>query len=166
MMLAAAAVRDEAPHVLTRKPPWAIGISGKGNDYRIAVRVQRVESGLQTVLDEIRERCKGEMVVRHVGKVLKQVPWHQKQNRPLRIGGSIGHVDITAGTLGCFVTPRSGHGKTIVLMPPRPASPMGSSIITIGSNRSARLPASGRIRLTKEKPSRKSDERLASLRAA
>lgn len=30
-------------------------------------------------------------------------PWYQENQRPLIIGASIGHVDITAGTLGAFV---------------------------------------------------------------
>ncbi len=49
--------------------------------------------------------CQGRNRRQIIGKIVKQKkPWHQSRNRPLRIGGSIGHVDITAGTLGCFVT--------------------------------------------------------------
>lgn len=30
-------------------------------------------------------------------------PWHRKNARPLLIGTSVGHVDVTAGTIGAFV---------------------------------------------------------------
>ncbi len=103
---AASAVRAATTAELPKTLPVAIGISGKGTNYRLAVRVQRAEPGLETLLDDMRRRSKGEMEVRHVGKVLAQQPWHRRRNRPLRIGGSIGHFKITAGTLGCFVTPR------------------------------------------------------------
>lgn len=103
---AASAVRASTTAELPTTPPVAIGISGKGDNYRLAVRVQRAEPGLETLLEDIRRRSKGEMEVRHVGPVRAQQPWHQRRNRPLRIGGSIGHFNITAGTLGCFVTPR------------------------------------------------------------
>ena len=42
------------------------------------------------------------------------VPWHQKKNRPLRIGSSIGHYKITAGTLGGFVRSRD-DGSVLIL---------------------------------------------------
>jgi hypothetical protein len=35
-------------------------------------------------------------------------------NRPLRIGGSVGHFKITAGTLGCFVRARIGDALHIL----------------------------------------------------
>lgn len=108
---AAIAVRASVAARSSKKFPLAIGVTGKGNKYRLAVRVQKTEPGLESVLEDIRRQSKGEMDVRHVGVVLAQQPWHQRRNRPLRIGGSIGHVDITAGTLGCFVTPRGGGGE-------------------------------------------------------
>ncbi len=104
------AVRESATATPSKRFPLAIGVTGRKQEFRLAVRVQKTEPGLEAVLEEIRRRCKGEMEVRHVGTVLAQKPWHQSRNRPLRIGGSIGHVDITAGTLGCFVTPRGAGG--------------------------------------------------------
>ena len=52
-------------------------------------------------IDTIRKRAKGEVEVRYIGKVTKRAarPWHQKTTRPLRIGASLGHFKITAGTL-------------------------------------------------------------------
>lgn len=88
------------------EPPasMALGIRGRKGDYRLAVRVQQATPGLDSIVEKIWKRARGEVDVRLVGRVVKQQPWHQRRNRPLRIGGSIGHVRITAGTLGCFVT--------------------------------------------------------------
>lgn len=84
--------------------PMALGIRGRKGSYRLAVRVQQATPGLDSIVERIRKRARGEVDVRVVGRVVKQQPWHRRRNRPLRIGGSVGHVKITAGTLGCFVT--------------------------------------------------------------
>ena len=42
------------------------------------------------------------------------LPWYQKMTRPLRIGASIGHFKITAGTLGAFVRSRD-DGSVLIL---------------------------------------------------
>lgn len=66
-------------------------------------------------IEAIRKRAKGEVDVRYVGRVVKRaVPWYQRRNRPLRIGGSIGHYNITAGTLGCFVRSRADEATLIL----------------------------------------------------
>jgi hypothetical protein len=82
----------------------ALGVTGRNGQFKLAVRVHERTRGLDVVLNDIRNRCKGEMSVKIVGNVVKQAPWHQSRNRPLRIGGSVGHFQITAGTLGCFVS--------------------------------------------------------------
>jgi S1-C subfamily serine protease len=84
----------------------ALGVTGKNGKFQLAVRVHERSEGIDIVLDDIRRRCKGEMSVKIIGNVVKQAHWHQSKNRPLRIGGSVGHFQITAGTLGCFVTKR------------------------------------------------------------
>jgi hypothetical protein len=38
----------------------------------------------------------------------------QQRHRPLKIGVSVGHVDVTAGTLGCFVREPEGEGTFIL----------------------------------------------------
>lgn len=94
----------------------ALGIAPSGKqDYRLAVRVQRraLEHGPE--LSRIQALAKGEVDVRYIGRVVKRATaWHQKRNRPLRMGGSIGHYKVTAGTLGCFVRAR-GNGRTLIL---------------------------------------------------
>jgi hypothetical protein len=97
----------------------ALGIArARGDDFRLAVRLQR--RGLEDAapLEVIRARARGEVEVRYVGRVAKQArrpaaakpeaPWQQGRTRPLLIGASIGHHRITAGTLGGFVVLRKG----------------------------------------------------------
>jgi hypothetical protein len=100
---AARATRVSARTVTHRDLPLAVGIQGRGGKYRLALRVQRVLPGLDAVVEHIRRRARGEVEVRMVGRVVKQNVWHRSRNRPLLIGGSIGHFGITAGTLGAFV---------------------------------------------------------------
>ncbi len=88
----------------------ALGIAPKGKEFLLALRLQHrtMENSLE--VEVIRKRAKGEVDVRYIGRVLKSAkPWHQKRNRPLRIGGSVGHFHITAGTLGFFVRSRTGQ---------------------------------------------------------
>jgi hypothetical protein len=87
----------------------AFGISGRGRkEFQLAVRIRELAPGLESLINEVRRAARGEIEVRLVGRVVAQAPWHQRRNRPLRIGGSVGHVGVTAGTLGCFVAPRRG----------------------------------------------------------
>lgn len=99
----------------------ALGITRKSaNDFQLAVRVQRPELVDSPQVAAIIKRAKGEADVRYIGRLGKRattsaaVPWNRKNARPLRIGVSIGHFKITAGTLGCFVTRRS-DGALLVL---------------------------------------------------
>lgn len=99
----AMAAMDDVPRSV------AVGIAPAGNDFHLAVRIQHRAMENSPEVELIRKQAKGEVDVRYIGRVLKSAkPWHQKRNRPLRIGGSIGHYKITAGTLGCFVRPRGG----------------------------------------------------------
>ena len=101
-----------APSVAPQRPaPLAIGICGRQGSCKLALRVHDAIPGVNTVLDRVSRRARGEVDVRFVGRVVKQIPWRHRRNRPLRIGGSVGHVRITAGTLGCFVTRRDGNAE-------------------------------------------------------
>jgi len=112
LALAAQPRSDAAGHHRT----IALGVARKGRSgFHLAVRVQRRELENGDEVERIRKRAKGEVDVRYVGRLVKRAtPWHQKENRPLRVGGSVGHFRITAGTLGCFVTSRS-DGSTFIL---------------------------------------------------
>lgn len=98
------------------RSPIALGIQGKGNSWKLAVLVQEISPGVQQQIDDITRRAKGEVEIQLIGYVHKQTrkPWYQKKARPLRIGLSVGHVDITAGTLGCFVS-RADDNRVLIL---------------------------------------------------
>ncbi len=94
----------------------ALGVArGARSEFRLAVRVQRREMEQSREIDAIRRQARGEVDVRYVGQVVKRaVQWHRRRNRPLRVGGSIGHVRVTAGTVGGFV--RDGaSGETLIM---------------------------------------------------
>lgn len=89
----------------------ALGIARVGrNDYRLAVRIQRRSLVGTAEIENIRRRARGEVDVRYVGRITKRavIP-NQRRRRPLRIGISVGHFRITAGTLGAFVKLRSSN---------------------------------------------------------
>ena len=93
----------------------ALGIRVEGNDYKIAVRLQQPRGSVEELLKEVTAMAGSETEIRYVGKVSKlQLP-QQARTRPLRIGISIGHFKITAGTLGCFVKSRTGTGGPLIL---------------------------------------------------
>jgi hypothetical protein len=81
----------------------ALGLTGTNHQYRIAVRTHDRSAITQELVQRIRIRVRGECEVKFVGRIRPQASWHRERNRPLRVGGSLGHVQITAGTLGCFV---------------------------------------------------------------
>ena len=108
----AIAVVDRTPRLI------AVGIAPVKNSeqFKLAVRVQRRGLAESEHVEKLRKLAHGEIEVRYIGRVQKQatgVPWHQQKNRPLRIGGSVGHFKVTAGTLGGFVRSR---GKNDVLI--------------------------------------------------
>lgn len=109
----------ESVEVLKETPRlMAIGIAphGKGEGFRLAVRLQRRGLAESEQVEHLRKLAKGEVDVRYVGRVQKRaggLPWHLERNRPVRIGGSVGHFKVTAGTLGGFVRSR---GKNDVLV--------------------------------------------------
>lgn len=100
--------------------PIALGIQGQGGDYKLAVRVQETPPGIHQIIERMRQRAHGEIDIRLVGYIHKQParrkkPWHQIKQRPLLPGISVGHIDVTAGTLGCFVTHRDSPGQAMIL---------------------------------------------------
>jgi hypothetical protein len=95
----------------------ALGIAQTGSgQFRLAVRYQRRELADSRELDLIRKKAKDEVDVRYIGRLTKlsEPPWPQRRHRPLRLGTSIGHHRITAGTLGAVVRRRK-DGATLLL---------------------------------------------------
>ena len=93
----------------------ALGIRVEGDDYKIAVRLQHPREAVSELLQEITSMAGADTEFRYIGKVSKRQLPQQTRTRPLRIGLSIGHFKITAGTLGCFVKSRSGVGGPMIL---------------------------------------------------
>jgi len=97
-------------------PTMAIGITTKGKEHKLAIRLQRRALEDHPMLTRIREKAKGEVDIKYVGRIqkLETAAALQKRRRPLVVGCSIGHFKITAGTLGCFVKDRS-TGEVLIL---------------------------------------------------
>jgi hypothetical protein len=98
------------------QPSIALGIARQGaSDFRLAVRCQRQELMSGPEMQRIHSEASNEVDVRFIGIISKRaVPWCQQRHRPLKIGTSIGHFAITAGTLGCFVRKRGEKGLHIL----------------------------------------------------
>lgn len=76
----------------------------EGGEYRLAVRVQDREAMRGPLIGRIEAAARGEVEVRYVGRVVKRsAPFFQARQRPLLIGVSVSHFEVTAGTLGAFV---------------------------------------------------------------
>lgn len=92
----------------------ALGVARRRDEYRLAVRVQRASLLHSGLVEQIVREAQGEADVRLIGRLDKraktrQVPWYQTNTRPLLIGASVGHVDVTAGSIGAFVTRGGKH---------------------------------------------------------
>ncbi|RUR71064.1 hypothetical protein EJP67_28820 [Variovorax guangxiensis] len=85
----------------------ALGVSQHptSKEYRLAIRLQRRSLLDRPELTRLTEMARGEIDIKFVGRIQKRaaLSWEQRRHRPLKIGISVGHRDITAGTLGCFV---------------------------------------------------------------
>lgn len=106
-------------HRLDVAPPpatLALGVAPRASGgFVLAVRIQQraLQGGRE--LDLIARKAKGEVDVRYIGHVRKRAaPWYRERQRPLRIGCSVGHFKVTAGTLGAIVRPRGGGPPCIL----------------------------------------------------
>ena len=94
--------------MLGPRPSLALGIAAKASEYALAVRLFDQSPSTLRVAEVARTRAAGEADVRYVGLVSapRRVPkggQFRKRIRPVAPGYSIGHKDVTAGTLGAFV---------------------------------------------------------------
>jgi hypothetical protein len=106
------AIAARATRTMNAPRSLALGVArgSRRGDYKLAVRVQRAEAWeMSDIKRQVEKRSSKEVDVRFVGHISKAaVAWERRRHRPLRIGTSIGHYLITAGTLGCFVVDSSG----------------------------------------------------------
>jgi hypothetical protein len=87
----------------------SVGVArGKGkNDYHVGVRIHAAGALGRALEETVRTRVGKEADIRFVPKVRKRAKkrpaWFRARRRPLEPGLSVGHPDITAGTLGAIV---------------------------------------------------------------
>ena len=108
-------VRAQDVGRVSRPRTIAIGVAvTAANDYKLAIRVQNplLIGGRQVAA--LHDLAKGEVDLRYIGGVRKsQQPSPLQGNvRPLRPGASVGHVRVTAGSIGAFV---QSEGQTMIL---------------------------------------------------
>lgn len=87
--------------------PVGLGFAKRGTENILAVRFYDNFSYWRNKFSWFQSLTRGELDVRFVGPIAVDHPdtsiWYQNRVRPLKIGSSIGHFKVTAGTLGCFV---------------------------------------------------------------
>lgn len=98
----------------------ATGICVLGSGaYGVAVRTFGQSELASGIADASRELAGDECDVRDVGMV-RALQWDpgelQGRHRPLRPGLSISHLDVSAGTIGAFVTPAGGDGSVVAVL--------------------------------------------------
>jgi hypothetical protein len=82
----------------------ALGVARAGTgEYSIAVRVQSPLLMDGEEIAAIRHIAKGEVDVKYIGQIQKrQAPWYQQKCSPIRIGCSVAHFKVTAGSVAAF----------------------------------------------------------------
>jgi hypothetical protein len=87
-------------------PTVALGVAPgeRPGDFQLAIRVQHSELIRSSLIDHLVDAARGEADVTFIGLGFKQ----SGKCRPVTLGCSVGHPDITAGTLGCFVAVSGG----------------------------------------------------------
>ena len=97
-------IRAQNIEMASRPRTIALGVArASAGDYKLAVRVQSPLLVEGKEVETISQLAKGEVDVRYIGQVQKrQLPWYQQKCRPVRIGCSVAHFKVTAGTVGAF----------------------------------------------------------------
>jgi hypothetical protein len=108
-------IRAQSIDMASRPRTIALGVARASvGDYKLAVRVQSPLLLGGKEVEAISQLAKGEVDVRYIGQVQKrQLPWYQERSRPVRIGCSVAHFKVTAGTVGAFV--RSASQNSMIL---------------------------------------------------
>jgi hypothetical protein len=89
-------------------------VGARSNDYELVAMFQNRKLKNADILSKIETQSRGEVRIVYAGRVRARAPWHRELNSTLRMGSSIGHHKVTAGTLGCFVQ-HLENGKSGVL---------------------------------------------------
>lgn len=121
---------------------FALGVAPSGDkNFRIAIRIQRRAMIDHPQVRRVVEMARNEVDIRYIGQIIKRpavaVPALRGTCRPLLVGASVGQYQVTAGTLGGFVTPRGGTGAHILsnnhVLANENAASVGDAILQPGS---------------------------------
>lgn len=160
------AAQDTGPfHDAVESPRLALGISRRGKkDYVLAVRFQSEAVEGHPFVQQLIAKAHDEVDLRYVGRIHKRsaAVWYRAKQRPLLIGCSVGHHQVTAGTLGCFVQKRGGGPLSILsnnhVLANENRAQKGDAILQPGRLDGGKLPGSriaslaGSKRLAKHTP--------------
>jgi len=81
----------------------ALGVAKLASGWGLAIRVQEPTGSSRELVHYLVGKAAEEADVKVVGPVITHAGSPTDRYRPLQRGVSIGHPDVTAGTLGCFV---------------------------------------------------------------
>ncbi|WP_131800124.1 hypothetical protein [Methylobacterium indicum] len=81
--------------------------------FKLAIFIQRADLQNHPYVQSAQRQARGEARVIYTGPVQRRA-LNPGRHRPLRIGSSVGHYGISAGSIGCFCAHRDGGGIGIL----------------------------------------------------
>jgi hypothetical protein len=98
----------ESPEEATGEPAEplsrvALGVTGSGENWRLAVRIQRGNPRVEEVMAAIHDEAEGEVDVLQIGRVVALSGSPKQKARPVVTGISCSHEQGEPGTIACFV---------------------------------------------------------------
>lgn len=86
------------------------GDNADPDDLQLGIFIQHNKLRQHPVVERASRIAKGEVRIIFTGPARRRAAANGGRCRPLRIGASVGHRRVTAGTLGCFCRSREGGG--------------------------------------------------------
>jgi hypothetical protein len=93
---------------------FALGVAPSKKGFRLAIRIQHRALVGSPKIEQIIRQADGEVDVKYIGRVHARAAGNRTRQRPLKMGYSVGHYKITAGTLGAFVRSKQGGTSAIL----------------------------------------------------
>jgi hypothetical protein len=97
----------------------AFGVSRRSrSSYSLEVRLENREMASHPAVEEVLAQAPGEVNIRLTGQIralIGECDDGRLRHRPVRIGCSVGHPLVTAGTVGCFIRPKEDSQKLCLL---------------------------------------------------